>query len=357
MENLDYIHSLMASSGRQLTQSKIAELISLTDKKDINKAFFELPLEELEKGLAERKVPPSELYLLSSAVNAAIKAKARERISELEKDAEHFRQVALVRFSDGEHQLQNATKMINEALALKEGPPMDLDSIMEKILQNPFYNFLEASVANMQLVFTTNNVVLRYKNEDHEVDQTVNFGKFRVVWEIKTNRIWLAPHENNIKISGYLHPHASSSSICWGNAKDAMSKALLRYDMATVFTLLQTILHQYNPDSPYINLYHFWLRQNVDKIPDHEITWRDHGHVWIFKDRIDHEINYEESEVVEIDGNDTEIILIPFYKRTHEGANFVVDQQKHYKTRNGRYIALKDEAIYDDEVNFQSSNP
>ena len=49
----------------------------------------------------------------------------------------------------------------------------------------------------------------------------------------------------------YFHPHVSGERLCAGDGGTALSAALVRGDMYSVFEIVEAILGEYNPDSPY----------------------------------------------------------------------------------------------------------
>lgn len=74
--------------------------------------------------------------------------------------------------------------------------------------------------------------------------------------------------KNNILIGNYIHPHVSSSDICWGNVLDQVELALV-YDTnykfnkpENAFIVLRELLKTYNAASPYIKLMEFRRKQN-----------------------------------------------------------------------------------------------
>lgn len=100
----------------------------------------------------------------------------------------------------------------------------------------------------------TQDVILTYKNDPTKEHYRVNLGSFRAELDI----VAAALHVKAIKpvlFNGYYHPHLNQKGqVCWGTAISSVTNRLIEGDYKTVFSVLYSILTNYNQNSPYVTI-------------------------------------------------------------------------------------------------------
>ena len=107
-----------------------------------------------------------------------------------------------------------------------------------------------------------NQRLLQIDLETHEVKiERVNFGKFKACVKIGLDsRSMSATMQPFDKIgykspSGHFHPHVQpGGNMCVGDGPGLVSDALVRGNINAMFGHLYSMIHDYNPGSPYCNI-------------------------------------------------------------------------------------------------------
>lgn len=90
-------------------------------------------------------------------------------------------------------------------------------------------------------------------------DGSLDFGKYNLIYSLTNSTIHFAPFEANIIVeNGWIHPHLFADfQMCYGSATAAVGASIEEFELSKIFAIANLILHDYNPDSPTINLRRF----------------------------------------------------------------------------------------------------
>jgi hypothetical protein len=159
----------------------------------------------------------------------------------------------------------------HQVIMLEGNSQVSLPQEIASIEQAGFWEFINYRKMDTALEFKTKNPVHASKvNPAAGIDIHVNFGLFKAVVFLKSSQVYVEPCGNNLKVSGYAHPHVSDGgSVCWGNAADMVARSLPLLKIAPVMEALSIILTHYNEDSPFQHIEGFYKVAMGDTKP----TW------------------------------------------------------------------------------------
>jgi len=123
------------------------------------------------------------------------------------------------------------------------------------------------------------------------IRSTVELGPFDL--KIKTARdLWShsmieigATEEAKRSNGGYIHPHVSHGSLCWGDEGDELADRFLDdRQLGSLVEVAVAVLQEYNDDSPYESLSRWELLTEVPKCPECEGAMRESGECFACQD-------------------------------------------------------------------------
>lgn len=242
-----YLKQLCGINGVSYDGLDKSKYFSVSDRKEINKIFF-----------AGLTAPPK--VELASSQRKALRDMFARRADSSNRLRDNMNQ-RLVYYQEAERNMQQrladyiSSKRAYEA-ALATHDSLSLVYPIEKLLSEGRVLLHSVSGAEGYVEFTTvNDCIVKHKNEAAKVYITVNLGKFKLVVDISRNKVYVRKHMGNTEVDGYFHPHvAGDGSVCWGNARDAISAALEQCDVYKIVNTLLILLSEYNDESPYVSL-------------------------------------------------------------------------------------------------------
>ena len=117
------------------------------------------------------------------------------------------------------------------------------------LADNNFYEFIGFSERYTYLL--TQPIELRLYEPHRGLDITRQMGRFTVCIPHGKGQPKVRAGLHNYD-TDYIHPHVSASStICWGNVANHWQNLLLSGDYSGLLQLIQDLLTNYNPESPY----------------------------------------------------------------------------------------------------------
>lgn len=255
-----YLSMLAASTGVPFGKIPLGEYEGMTDKRDINQKFFEETLPKLKQGeefkipdsvkraLAEisRDLTPNEVQRAKDAL-----ARATSNLNSQLSNLQHYTQ-----------QLGICRKDLDRVMKLNTGDIMGEG--IAKVLERGLYVYKNVNRAAMYIELeTTNDVVVKWENEENGINRELNLGKFKVRYKYDRCEFLVMPLNERMLVNGYPHPHVSSNNkVCWGNASDTAYASLAAYKPFDAFEALWIILNTYNPESPYVTFEEFARKIN-----------------------------------------------------------------------------------------------
>jgi hypothetical protein len=281
---LNYIKTIANSSNIDISAWDILEVFGREDKrgleldkKTLNKLFFakvqsslnpptteETKTETKTEGvIAENAVASTEdLTALKNAVaiayertkTTAIEAQKKNTKSAKDNMDQYYRNFLEYErnYISGLRQVKLLESTIKDGSEKYiEGIILNLRKVIDKgIWINPVFD------ENYLYLNTKTNVVLHDVNKSANLDLHLDVGQLAVRINLKNNfALSVIPYKGNIQSGAMFHPHVNSEGTpCWGDAQNIAVKAIADYDFEKALTLLHTLLHTYNPGSPYINL-------------------------------------------------------------------------------------------------------
>lgn len=343
-----YFAELQAKTGKEVKQEFFKLFTQCSDKSQINQMFFELSQEHF---VPREKLTLNSQYILSKMLATNVKKGSENRIQQLLQQAETNRREALQLHRNIDHYLHEMTRLVREADELSDRIP-DVNKLIEMLDSDPFWSLDQTRIKTDQnyLEFISSDIVCNYINKTQGIEQSVNFGKFKVKWNMARNNYRIHPHLNNIEIDSHYHPHISSTQLCLGSAADSFTKAQMNFDVTGCLKLIQSLMQTYNPDSPYRKLEHWWLKQNP-KLQEGATKYQPSGsYFWVRSDRLDFAVNFTESETIEADDyneSEFEIYKTEIYHKINAEYGVRVDGNEYAQSPNGEFHLIDG---HDDDI-------
>jgi hypothetical protein len=348
-EDIEYVRILEASAGVTLDQGLLESIAAIGDRREINKCFF-ATIATMPKA---PKVADVDFSQLEKAHQERVDKLREDQIGRYIVDINANQKAARDRMMAGQEYLRMAT-LLRAKLASLEKQTVTIQDELKKICENPFYTFkgIVSDSIGTSAEFITGRVIMRYTEPIQGIDMQLDFGQFLVSWSTNGD-LYVYGYKDNTDVRGYLHPHVSSGSVCYGNTADAFTNAAAKGKISDCFTIVQSILHTYNPDSPYVTLESFFLQKNraTIKLDELDTHWEEEGKVWINDFAYDGTLSrtLDTSTYENDDGDDIEITKTYIYtkKYTKYGCN-VEPRVYALKSSNGRYVEIEEgEVIYE----------
>ena len=265
---LEYLQLLAQQTGTPIREWDLTALFKtpdgvydfelVTEKPEINKRFFA----EVERTRGTAVDAGTRMRLdptLITAIQEGSNRVRNQRIEELKTNIANLRRAAEGAIINTTNHLASARQKQIE-LDLFENNAADVYAkSLEELLTAGSFEYIGMRDHNRQLhLATTQDFILTYKNDSQEVDLAVNVGRFLIQIELRNARIKVMPHQNNVVVHNYYHPHVTvSGDVCWGNAGPLVTQALSGGNYAEALKLTLGILSSYNDESPYISLAQF----------------------------------------------------------------------------------------------------
>lgn len=130
---------------------------------------------------------------------------------------------------------------------------------LNKLVPGVYSHF---KVENNCIIGTTQEIIIHYY--DHEY----KFAPYEVEVNIFDSKIMIRGDSNDVR--GYIHPHISGESICWGNIGSMILDLLGRMEFYALFNLIHSFLSTYNEDDPYLKIQHWdpnWVDDEYEEEP------------------------------------------------------------------------------------------
>ncbi len=270
LPNEQYVLQLIAQTGRRISRADRDRLAALEKRTQINQEFFACEEEEHTSASVPRAQDLVTLQrLITRKRNQHItdlETRLRARKEELRRRmvdtyAKHLEMIALVR------EIQNLGKRQTVAEAI------------EATKQCVFWKFTGAQDGDLSWI--SGDAIIRYVNDKQGIDWTTNLGQFKLTIRGSDQAILIQPFSGNTRLkNGYYHPHISGESFCWGTASDEIVEAQAYIQFERILQLAQSILCSYNPDSPYVRLEEFVVKQRPELLAG-ETHYRVSDRAWV----------------------------------------------------------------------------
>lgn len=258
VDAVKYIQMIAATSGIDISRWDCQDVFGdgkgvssiITDKKQINKKFFER-CDELRRESPVQEVYESVDELSKRNIDEISKRYMLDVAARVENDITAMLRRAKEYYDSAESVLREAAQRRASISSCPAQRPPSLGTQIQEVSNSSQWVYI--GLRGDSVVFRTrNDVILKHKNQAAGIDVTVNFGKFDVLYSLETFLVKVKPVENNIFVHDYYHPHVNyAGAVCWGSASDTVSKALSNLNFTQVMTILASVLNSYNADNPY----------------------------------------------------------------------------------------------------------
>ncbi len=228
----------------------------IDEKNEINRLFFN----EVERIAVA--APAVEGELLTEAMKQQIKAAETRHITSLlaaeQRLADDQLRVANTRYKDYETHMKKAGEH-NANIRRLSHQSSNMEDQIRQVIASPFWEFNGIDRGTKITFVTRGDVHISHRNEAAGININLNFGRFKVQFDMVDFSLRVFPHERNINSHGYCHPHISAGSggICWGTAASTATRLLATASFVEPMMLLATILANYNSASPYHTIERF----------------------------------------------------------------------------------------------------
>ncbi len=256
--NLHYVEHLAMQTGQSVDNWDTTPFLKVPagDKKALNKLFFS---NSQEKQDAPKTLDPSLLESIQKL--AVLRLESTREIRKRDLKATIQRYVSEVNdYSDGMNRKMAEALKFRDQLALIDNVDThsQIPKRIEKILQSNFWDFKGLNGPKLEMI-TRNNIILSEVNAEAGINRRVDMGKYLARLNFEFGSITVHAHESNVLRESYYHPYVKyNGDICWGNAKETVTKKILENAWDDVFSLLEALLTTYSPSAtPYIRLHEF----------------------------------------------------------------------------------------------------
>jgi hypothetical protein len=235
----------------------------IISRTEINKRLF-----EKEESLRETRTTSStntELTdIVKNAINVLSARAIADQIAVAEERARSYIRQSMDYYRNFESYIKNAASS-RASIAHLKGQDFSIVQQVETIDSGDFWHFEEVRDDGSLIFITKHDVICTLKNPAAGIDITVNFGKFQANFNISNTSLIVDPYDNNLNVDGYYHPHINSGRVCWGNASDAVAKAISNLDVVQAMLLLSSVLIAYTPGTPYVSIEEFYRRSLTEE--------------------------------------------------------------------------------------------
>ncbi len=135
-------------------------------------------------------------------------------------------------------------------------PAKRIQDVIEQ-LQFTNWNFHKFHSNCLEFV-SRSDVMLRHIEPKAGINYELNCGKYLARINLSSMTMSMLRYERNAPTTCVPHPHVKSDGhICFGNAADAYNKAVVAGDIVALLKILDAMLPNYNPASPYTSIENF----------------------------------------------------------------------------------------------------
>lgn len=247
-----YISQISSSSSINSDKWDVAEVFGavdsfdtneiVTDPREINARFF-----SHFKKIQENITP--EILAIESQILSAMHADSERVYKKLLSDSKmkiqdyNVRLEEAIKNADDYRTLLLDMERLLASVELKKGDAVS--DLVQKVLRDNFFE-LEDFVSPCIIFKTKNDIIVKRKNPSHGQDFEVNFGKFRVFYNMSTGKVSVGPHTNNFNVQEYqMHLHCfvrHTGEVCWGNMDKEASHLASKMQIDAVMRLLSVLL-------------------------------------------------------------------------------------------------------------------
>lgn len=232
-----------------VTDSKI-------DRTFINALYFSF----VEKEKANVVVTKPDDNVKKAILNA-VERRKKSRVEAIKRSIVEQRNNALRYMEDAHSFIRQAR---TKELEISDITGADQTVYVEKMIESlsetnfNFHRYFEGD--NMIEFVNRSDVILKYQDARLGLDYALNCGKYKLRINLNEMGVKLSKHINNVG-GNEMHPHAlHDHRPCWGNAADTITNAMIAGDVATIIRVVDSLLTNYNPSSPYIGINDFQRR-------------------------------------------------------------------------------------------------
>ncbi len=127
---------------------------------------------------------------------------------------------------------------------------------IEQVCAAGFWKFVLVD-DNGVLMETANDIILVHIDPSHGVKRSVNLGRFSANYNCVIGTVYARGVGNNVEHAGYIHPHISNRTICFGELQNASHDYIASGNLTKTFEIIQKAITSYNDDSAYRALHQF----------------------------------------------------------------------------------------------------
>jgi hypothetical protein len=259
VEALKYINRLATMTGTPIQTWNLLQVFGtggednklIVDKGEINRRFFEY-----------KQLAPKPDTQALEVYKDQIKKIGDKLIDFQIENLNYILREGKKRIQDYYKQIENQTKSMAQThvqlkgfeLAKEQGGYVDE---VRKIVDKGFWQLWRVTDRCIEFV-TANELTLEHKNAKAGIDLQMNFGRFRIAYDVGNTTMTCYPHHNNLGDTQRCHPHIfADGRICWGGASTMSSLARSEGRLADAMDLLSSVLTNHNPDDPTYALTNF----------------------------------------------------------------------------------------------------
>lgn len=260
VDTLKYIEFLASNTNTDINSWNIFEVFGTgkgkslyIDKRRINQIFLETARNsDVGSSSAE-----AEFANIRAQINDACRQAMLENVRTQELHMQRILQRANSSYNSFMELVREASRLRD---SLGSNPANNIDQQLQTIVQSGFWKFKRVINGTVLEFHTANNVISSYRNRSARIDIDVNLGKFKVTVDIVNRVIHVGQLANNVHSDwygnmGFYHPHINrNGNVCWGNSGGTVTNMFVNADYAGLMQLLATILVDFNPDNPYVQL-------------------------------------------------------------------------------------------------------
>lgn len=259
LELLNYLDFLAMNNAFPADGLAVPLNLGSLERGDLNTLYFAFMEQEKNKDKANIVLPSDSM---KKSILASIDRRRETSVARLRSSVERYKSEAINYMSAGDMKLRDARKFqMDIEFMLKEDQTSFMDGMIESISSTNFniHHFHERD----QIISFVNrsDVILNYKEPKAGIDYSINCGKYMVQIYLVDMGIIFKRFQGNVLESNsgrYIHPHARDNDApCWGNAADTVANARVKGDIGTIIKVIDSILQNYNPDSPYVSIEEF----------------------------------------------------------------------------------------------------
>ena len=245
-----YIKLLAQNTSTDISSWDLTKVFGdVTDRRDINKRFF-----EQVKSLAPAQKEPEKVVVPQTSRNSLDN---RRVVSKLETIIRRERKKTQ-RLADKMDEIQKRIVKTNNKIAEVKGRASSsfIEEQINSIVKDGFW---ECPIFKGKYFYlNTKNDVIMHRTQNTD---TLNFGKFGVSIDMSNFDLRLLAYENNITYdtyhNGVIHPYGfRQRNICFGSAVRTVASLKANLDLVGIMRLLAALLTTYDDNSSPVAYFH-----------------------------------------------------------------------------------------------------